>query len=374
MEEDKSAINFHKLILLILLILCEPKQNKWELWGMWGLEVEEVAENPPEDDNDGGDDGDDGGVEVRVEAWEVAAPIAVGQEQGDEGKAEHEQGVVANGCKHVGMEQGVNGALRPTAGAFKACEGIECALGKEACGGRVEHEIHDRQYRQRHCDDDKCSFLVDRHSHRLQHEHGERHKQEGGNYREYAEPCSPFAVFLGFLVFASPIFVFGHHCQHYRHHCQWRAAQHGAHDGCHEIGGRTFGRRGLHRLHLRGLRLHLWHKRWHLHLWLNVFGWHRGGSLFFAGGFLWLISNGFGIGFQRLGWAFLWLDWLWRCGQVRQFGYFVDSLPSVHAFVPNVGVRLVKRHRLKLFDGVWSALGAILIDPVLKILAHSQLF
>lgn len=40
----------------------------------------EVAENPPEDDDDGGDDGDDGGVEARVEAWEVAAPIAVGQE------------------------------------------------------------------------------------------------------------------------------------------------------------------------------------------------------------------------------------------------------------------------------------------------------
>ena len=39
-EDDKSAINFHKLILLNLLILCEPKQNKWELWG---LEVEEVA-------------------------------------------------------------------------------------------------------------------------------------------------------------------------------------------------------------------------------------------------------------------------------------------------------------------------------------------
>ena len=81
MEEDKSATNFHKLILLNLLILCEPKQNKWELWG---LEVEEVAENPPEDDDDGGDDGDDGGVEARVEAWKVAAPIAVGQEQGDE--------------------------------------------------------------------------------------------------------------------------------------------------------------------------------------------------------------------------------------------------------------------------------------------------
>ena len=48
---------------------------------MEGLEVEEVAENPPEDDDDGGDDGDDGGVEARVEAWEVAAPIAVGQEQ-----------------------------------------------------------------------------------------------------------------------------------------------------------------------------------------------------------------------------------------------------------------------------------------------------
>lgn len=75
--EDKSAINFHKLILLNLLILCEPKQNKW--W-RWGLEVEEVAENPPEDDDDGGDDGDDGGVEARVEAWKVAAPIAVGQE------------------------------------------------------------------------------------------------------------------------------------------------------------------------------------------------------------------------------------------------------------------------------------------------------
>ena len=40
----------------------------------------EVAENPPEDDDDGGDDGDDGGVEARVEAWEVVAPIAVGQE------------------------------------------------------------------------------------------------------------------------------------------------------------------------------------------------------------------------------------------------------------------------------------------------------
>lgn len=78
MEDDKSAINFHKLILLNLLILCEPKQNKW------GLEVEEVAEEPPEDDDDGGDDGDDGGVEARVEAWEVAAPIAVGQEQGYE--------------------------------------------------------------------------------------------------------------------------------------------------------------------------------------------------------------------------------------------------------------------------------------------------
>lgn len=89
---------------------------------MWGLEVEEVAENPPEDDDDGGGDGDEGGVEAVVEAWEVATPIAVGQEQGDEWKAEHEQGVVANGCKHVGMEQGVNGALRPTAGAFKACE------------------------------------------------------------------------------------------------------------------------------------------------------------------------------------------------------------------------------------------------------------
>lgn len=130
MEEDKSATNFHKLILLNLLILCEPKQNKWEMWGMWGLEVEEVAENPPEDDDDGGDDGDDGGVEVRVEAWEVAAPIAVGQKQGDERETEHEQGVVANGCQHVGVEQGVNGALRPTAGAFKTCEGIECALGK----------------------------------------------------------------------------------------------------------------------------------------------------------------------------------------------------------------------------------------------------
>lgn len=80
-EDDKSAINFHKLILLNLLILCESKQNKWELWG---LEVEEVAEEPPEDDDDGGDDGDDGGVEARVEAWEVAAPIAVGQEQGYE--------------------------------------------------------------------------------------------------------------------------------------------------------------------------------------------------------------------------------------------------------------------------------------------------
>lgn len=79
-EEDKSATNFHKLILLNLLILCEPKQNKWEVWWKWGLEVEDVAENPPEDDDDGGDDGDDGGVEARVEAWEVAAPIAVGQE------------------------------------------------------------------------------------------------------------------------------------------------------------------------------------------------------------------------------------------------------------------------------------------------------
>lgn len=36
-EDDKSAINFHKLILLNLLILCEPKQNKWELWGKWGI-------------------------------------------------------------------------------------------------------------------------------------------------------------------------------------------------------------------------------------------------------------------------------------------------------------------------------------------------
>ena len=80
-EEDKSAINFHKLFLLNLLILCEPKQNKW---GKWGLEVEEVAEEPPEDHDDGGDDGDDGGVEARVEAWEVTAPIAVSQEQGDE--------------------------------------------------------------------------------------------------------------------------------------------------------------------------------------------------------------------------------------------------------------------------------------------------
>ena len=44
----------------------------------------EVAEEPPEDDDDAGDDGDDGGVEARVEAWEVTAPIAVSQEQGDE--------------------------------------------------------------------------------------------------------------------------------------------------------------------------------------------------------------------------------------------------------------------------------------------------
>ena len=101
MEEDNSVINFHKLILLNLLILCEPKQNKW---GKWGLEVEEVAENPPEDHDDGGDDGDDGGVEARVEAWKVAAPIAVGQEQGDERKTEHEQGIVANGSQHVGVE------------------------------------------------------------------------------------------------------------------------------------------------------------------------------------------------------------------------------------------------------------------------------
>lgn len=184
----------------------------------------EVAENPPEDDDDGGDDGDDGGVEARVEAWEVAAPIAVGQEQGDERETEHEQGVVANGCQHVGVEQGVNGALRPTAGAFKTCEGIECALGKEACGGGVEHEIHDRQYRQRHCDDNECDFLVDGHSHGLQHKHGEWHKQNGEHHRQNAEPRSPFAVFLGFCVLASTIFVFGHHCQHYRHHCQWRAA------------------------------------------------------------------------------------------------------------------------------------------------------
>lgn len=42
--------------------------------------LSEVAEEPPEDDDDGGDDGDDGGVEARVEAWKVAAPIAVGQE------------------------------------------------------------------------------------------------------------------------------------------------------------------------------------------------------------------------------------------------------------------------------------------------------
>ena len=46
--------------------------------------LSEVAEEPPEDDDDGGDDGDDGGVEARVEAWEVAAPIAVGQEQSNE--------------------------------------------------------------------------------------------------------------------------------------------------------------------------------------------------------------------------------------------------------------------------------------------------
>ena len=366
MEEDNSVINFHKLILLNLLILCEPKQNKWELWG---LEVEEVAENPPEDDDDGGDDGDDGGVEARVEAWEVAAPIAVGQEQGDEGKTEHEQGIVANGCQHVGVEQGVNGALRATAGAFKTCEGIECALGKEACGGGVEHEIHHRHYCQRHCDDNECDFLVDGHSHGLQHKHGEWHKQNGEHHRQYAEPRSPFAVFLGFCVLASTIFVFGHHCQHYRHHCQWRAAQHGAHDGCHEVGGRTFGRRGLHRLHLRG---HLWHKWRHLHLWFHLFGWNRSSSLFLGRGFVWLFSNG--IGFNRLYCAFLWRGRLWRSGQVCQFGDFVDSLPSVHTFVPNVGVRLVKRHRFQLFDGVWSALGAILIDPILKILAHSQLF
>ena len=68
------------------------------------MRLSEVAENPPEDHDDGGDDGDDGGVEARVEAWEVAAPIAVGQEQGYEGKTEHEQGVVANGCQHVGVE------------------------------------------------------------------------------------------------------------------------------------------------------------------------------------------------------------------------------------------------------------------------------
>lgn len=36
-EEDKSATNFHKLILLNLLILCESKQNKWELWGKWEI-------------------------------------------------------------------------------------------------------------------------------------------------------------------------------------------------------------------------------------------------------------------------------------------------------------------------------------------------
>lgn len=64
-EDDKSAINFHKLILLNLLILCEPlehvwrgsvrfialksksceikwdlcepKQNMWEMWGDVGI-------------------------------------------------------------------------------------------------------------------------------------------------------------------------------------------------------------------------------------------------------------------------------------------------------------------------------------------------
>ena len=76
------------------------------------MRLSEVAENPPEDLDDGGDDGDDGGVEARVEAWEVAAPIAVGQEQSNEWEAEHEQGIVANGSQHVGVEQGVNGALR----------------------------------------------------------------------------------------------------------------------------------------------------------------------------------------------------------------------------------------------------------------------
>ena len=67
-EEDKSAINFHKLFLLNLLILCEPKQNKWEVWWKWGLEVEEVAENPPEDDDDGGDDGTVHAVTILLEA------------------------------------------------------------------------------------------------------------------------------------------------------------------------------------------------------------------------------------------------------------------------------------------------------------------
>ena len=73
--------------------------------------MEEVAEEPPAGDGDGGGGDDGGGVEPGVEAREACAPVACNEQRGYDREAGDEQGVVAECCGEMGVEQGVQGAL-----------------------------------------------------------------------------------------------------------------------------------------------------------------------------------------------------------------------------------------------------------------------
>ena len=88
----------------------------------------EVAEDGPGDDGGGGDGDGGGGVDAGVEAGMArAAEFEPGEEE-EGGDGNHQQGIEVPGGGEVSVEQGVDGALASTSGAFVAGQLVEKTL------------------------------------------------------------------------------------------------------------------------------------------------------------------------------------------------------------------------------------------------------
>lgn len=128
------------------------------------MRSEQVAEDGESDDGEQQCENKDSGCEDAGEARKTVRPDACENEYGKQRNLKNEKGIEVPCFGEVAVEQGMDGTLRPAAGAVPAGDELERAAWKPGAFSRVKNGIYGNHCRHdRRCQEDKYAAVLHGH-------------------------------------------------------------------------------------------------------------------------------------------------------------------------------------------------------------------